>query len=534
MDAYLERSNEKSFLNLIKTMLIEIEKDTKFKKSTLDALSIAYNKLSAEKQESCLEIIVQTLEDNYWVEIFLLATLLIHIKDKKIVYHIKKVLENPSYPLWERLNDFLQLKIYLFTEPVLKQKYEKYQYFKGLYKSLLKEISLRTNNLFYIPWDKRTRKIVIVASLILNITHAPTKRIRYIYNCYKNMGYEVECFVCHIEGICGYWHWVNKEICIKNFVDYSGKFCCDLDGIEIKVFNFSLNASDYMEQLNDALLRIWAERPEFVFEIGDETILAGLCRPFTTVVTMGCTRDVPVTNAPIIAVPSALSDDEQKHWKAVLEDSVRVLEVSHNIHELDRQEQEVVYTKETFGIPEEAFVIVVAGNRLDVEIKEDFLLILYRLLELDKHFVIAVIGECKKFQSKVASAVSADRIYFLGAQVYFKETIAIGDVFLNPPRQGGGSGGLFAVMEGVPVITLDDCDVAANVGEEFVCASIEDMPSLVYKYFTDQHFMQQQREYCKRQAERRTGVNGEKNFWKLREAVREYAVRWEEDKIDTF
>ena len=124
MDAYLERSNEKSFLNLIKTMLIEIEKDTKRKKSTLDALSIAYNKLSAEKQESCLEIIVQTLEDNYCVEIFLLATLLIHIKDKKIVYHIKKVLENPSYPLWERLNDFVQLKIYLFTEPVLKQKYE--------------------------------------------------------------------------------------------------------------------------------------------------------------------------------------------------------------------------------------------------------------------------------------------------------------------------------------------------------------------------------------------------------------------------
>ena len=89
-------------------------------------------------------------------------------------------------------------------------------------------------------------------------------------------------------------------------------------------------------------------------------------------------------------------------------------------------------------------------------------------------------------------------------------------------------------MEEVPVITLGDCDVEQNSGKEFVCGSIEEMPKLVYQYYTDKEFMDRQKENCRKETMAKTNVDNEKELRKIHDAVKECADRWEEKRNDTF
>ena len=94
-------------------------------------------------------------------------------------------------------------------------------------------------------------------------------------------------------------------------------------------------------------------------------------------------------------------------------------------------------------------------------------------------------------------------------------------MFLNPPRQGGGTGGLYAIKSEVPVITLDNCDVEAIVGKEFVCNSLEDMVNMVEKYYTDNEFMKKQKEICRISSEQWFNCDSIGNFKHLIDVVHE-------------
>lgn len=534
MGTCLERGSEKNFLNIINLMLKKLELNLKFSTKMLQDLETAYEKLTGQEQKQCLDLIYEVVSEEYDVAMYLFASMLKKLKDRKILVYIERMLLSKEYSLWKRLNDRCQLRIFLFTNYIRIQEYEEYGVLSRLNENFLNEIQEKMNCAYpYIPFRQRRKKIVIVMSELISIYHAPTKRLRFIWKCYQKMGYEVACFVCHIWGSEGQWDW-NERIYNCNFTDETGFFSLMLDGVKIEGFNLILNEKDYPDMLAKILGMIWQERPEFVLEIGSETILAGLCSQFTTLVTLGCTKLLPVTNAPIIATPAEHSEKEYASWEKLLGADQRVLEVRHMIHEWNTCQKEPAYTKETFGIPQEAFVIVIAGNRLDMEIKRSFLDILYETLDLEETFVVAVIGVCTDLQCRVTEDGKAERFFFLGIQERFKEAISIGDVFLNPPRQGGGTGGLMAVLEEVPVITLDNCDVEANAGKEFVCGSAEEMPDLVYRYFSDSAFMEKQKANCRKAASERTGINSEESFKKLNDTVRKYAKAQEHEENDTF
>ena len=85
---------------------------------------------------------------------------------------------------------------------------------------------------------------------------------------------------------------------------------------------------------------------------------------------------------------------------------------------------------------------------------------------------------------------------------------------MNPPRQGGGTGAYYAIANDVPVLTLDDCDVA-QVGKQFVCEKLEDMPKIIKRYIEDGEFTQKQKEYCKERTNILYGINNVENIKKF-------------------
>jgi len=76
----------------------------------------------------------------------------------------------------------------------------------------------------------------------------------------------------------------------------------------------------------------------------------------------------------------------------------------------------------------------------------------------------------------------------LGLQEDMLAISEICDLYINPPRNGGGSSIAEALSKGKPAVTLNygDCSIAA--GEEFCVKDLEEMKNTIIKYITDNDF----------------------------------------------
>ena len=193
-------SGEKEFLLILNDVIKDMGNMSEFFGIKMRNLAMAYHKLTEEEQESCLSVLYELLSDIYILEINMMASLLKELKDKKIVPYIERILLSDKYVLWHRLNDFQQLRMFLFRHFMIKEN-ERYESRNSLYVSLLQQIRREAKIEFpYIAYKSRKKKIILVVDQIINEFHAPTKRVLAVTDYYRNLGYDVECFVCHMEG----------------------------------------------------------------------------------------------------------------------------------------------------------------------------------------------------------------------------------------------------------------------------------------------------------------------------------------------
>lgn len=182
--------------------------------------------------------------------------------------------------------------------------------------------------------------------------------------------------------------------------------------------------------------------------------------------------------------------------------------------------------RKDFGIAEDKFVILIAGNRLDTEVTEEVKRVFQMILEQNE-VLFVFIGNCPKLENELAK--EADHYRFFGAVNDFKWIMRIGNLFLNPPRQGGGTGAFYAVENDVPVLTLPDCDVA-QVGEAFTCEKLWNMPDIVNRYIHDAAFMEQQKENCRKSAAAIYGVDSLGNIKNFCKELQEYIIENENNR----
>jgi glycosyltransferase involved in cell wall biosynthesis len=100
----------------------------------------------------------------------------------------------------------------------------------------------------------------------------------------------------------------------------------------------------------------------------------------------------------------------------------------------------------------------------------------------------------ESFQKNVEKYIDSEYVGYVGYQEAMINYMELMDVFLNPPRLGGGAGAFMAMSLGKPVITLEEGDVGIAAGEEFTAKSMEDFLPLVKNYCTDREFYLKQSE----------------------------------------
>lgn len=132
-------------------------------------------------------------------------------------------------------------------------------------------------------------------------------------------------------------------------------------------------------------------------------------------------------------------------------------------------EAEAPATRSTFGIAESAFVYLVVGTRLTNELNEEFIWICQQLLESSETAVLAFSGTNELSLNRYFdnALIDSQRVITLGFQNDLPAICKMCDVYLNPKRQGGGTSSQTAILNDLPIVTLNHGHISAVVPESF-------------------------------------------------------------------
>lgn len=368
----------------------------------------------------------------------------------------------------------------------------------------------------YIPYAKRCQsRIVVETDCVLGYYHAPTRIVMELcYLLQEKLGYEVFLLVNMLEmkreRMEQFWLFPY----VRNYKkDLDGSFALSYQGCEITGYQLSVGTGN-LEELREVLSRIGEWKPMCVWHIGGSGFLHDIYRGMTTVLSMACTDGYSISEAPVLTSFMQSDSEAVNHQIEMIQQNGQKM-VNFQL-EIEYDGAGRIYRKTEFGFDGDAFVLCVAGNRLDDEMTPSFVEMLERAASKDERIGIAVIGDCKK---TLLSGIPSDRVKFLGFRTDLVDVIRMTDLFVNPPRKGGGGGAARSIAAGVPVVTMPYCDVANMVDGDFFVEDLEQMEQAIHRYRTDREYYKQQQSRIQAIQNQKSGNNNAENVKKIMDQV---------------
>ena len=502
-------------------------KDEKFN----DELRKSFYSMTAKEQDDTLENISRCIGDDWSDGIYLFSYLLYIIKDAKIIKYINNALMHNNIDALSLINYIYQIGVLTFGNAIDVSN-KLFLQTDGIYISAVNDISSHINKekLAYIPFAERKKGTVLIAARsILAEVHAPTMIVCNIYNYLQKLGYNVIVLIGYMGGVQKdkkndvYYHAVDNSL-----VETTQKLQTDHFGLCINVCNIAFTSQFFNQELEMAVDYVRGVNPEFIIDIGGMNIIADVCSRFTTVCSFPCVGTPVHSAAPVIVRRFHCEGEAEKIYDSYLTQDQKVYELMianelTAVSKISRQNVALRNKKE-----KDKFILLIVGNRLDREVTDEFLNMLNQILEGEPDVYVEVIGECDKLKNKIKTSDKSDRYIFIGYADNLQEAMADGDLFVNPPRTGGGTGASLALKNHTPIVTLGNCDVAIR-GEGFVCGELAQYPEIIKKYIHDAGFMRQQQEYCEHQDKLLNNVDSVGNMKKFCEELRNYIIAEEEN-----
>ncbi len=127
------------------------------------------------------------------------------------------------------------------------------------------------------------------------------------------------------------------------------------------------------------------------------------------------------------------------------------------------------------------------GGRLTEEVSYEFLRELSEIFKYNIH--ITFVGNFSTYESIIEKdSVLRENTSFIGFQDDILAIVELVDLYVNPPRTGGGSSIAEALSKGKPAVTLDFGDCSFSAGKDFCVKNIDEMKNSIIKYATDSEF----------------------------------------------
>ena len=337
-----------------------------------------------------------------------------------------------------------------------------------------------------ISCDERNQKKVVVLTLqFLGTHHSPTKTANErIYTIGRLLDHEVLCINTReqytAKGFLPFY-----DACIRSIVDnYNG-------GCRMKhkdyLYDFFQPEVEMPEwKMMRALLMVIREMaPWKVIVLGDRCLLGDLCAEIIPTVCIPMAfSTIPKKDNQYVAVGKQLTDAERLD---LAETGYRMSSIIESTFTFELVEQTVKLTREELGLPVNKFLLVVVGIRLDAEVTDEFLKMLEMVYPYNMHVVFA--GEFERYE-ELCEQDEALRQHstFVGYQKDILALMENCDLYVNPPRVGGGFSVVEAFYKGVPGVTTNYGDVAASAGLDFCVDSLEQMKDRIIKYHEDREY----------------------------------------------
>ena len=354
--------------------------------------------------------------------------------------------------------------------------------------------------------DREKNKIVVITLQFLGSGHAPTKtameRIRTIG---KLLGKEIVCINSKeqytLRGTLPMHDIVARSV-VKEY-----------DGVNIMAhedYSFPLIQPEVempdTEMMQMLLEEIRNMAPWMVVVCGDRCLLGDLCAEIIPTICIPMTfSTIPRKEHEFVAVGRSISDVEREQLVQKGYDLDSIIE---SVFTFEVIPQTTTLTREELGLPEDRFLLGIIGIRLDAEIQPDFLQMLLSCTDAGIHLVFA-----GKFETYGHLCETVDGLKehssFVG---YQKDILALWDVldlYINPPRVGGGFSVAEAFCKGKPGISMNWGDVAASAGPDFCVESLDEYPELIRRYVSDKAFYQEMSDKAVNRSKRLFDSKGE-------------------------
>ena len=343
----------------------------------------------------------------------------------------------------------------------------------------------------YIPYDKRTKKkVVMILAPFIGIYHAPSQKAINFDMYLEKLGYSVFYISVNDNDILSS-HSADLPFVFGNrnvLFDGVKEFEYNCFGRVIKGLHFDLRNDHMITDLGFLTDYIAGINPEFVIGIENCNILADLCTYYTDVVSINMVDDLPITLSKyVLRMGEGEYHNDYKNAKAygkIVMDAA----FSDIILPFNRSEDD-------YSLPDDRFLICIMGNRLDLEVDKTMQEKIRELIRDVPEADILFIGECPRLKESLSDI--SFRCHFPGYINRCEDAVAACSLFLNPPRTGGGGGGCMAIRFGVPVYTLDDCDVSSYVGDEFIHDSYDELIPFVKRCAQDTAFYERMQSKAK-------------------------------------
>lgn len=337
-----------------------------------------------------------------------------------------------------------------------------------------------------LPENARNKnRVVVIALQFLGLRHAPTKTALERIATLQKLGKEV--LVIHsmemltLNGEIPFFNSSagNVEKAYDGLNNIAGN-----EGMEFMLYQPDKYMPDVSEIEKIAML-VMEYAPYEIIMLGDHCILGDILADMIPTVCISMAfSTMPLKQNQLIATARSLREEDYKYLADNDIDRENVIETTFTF-EVIKQTSKLCRLE--LGIPEDKFILSIVGIRLDSEVSEEFIEALKPVLEKD--CFIAFAGKfdgynklCERFP------YLKDNSAYVGYQNDILAFEEICDLYINPPRLGGGFSVAEAFCMHKPGITLPFGDVAASAGPDFFVERLEDLPAAILKYKDDKDY----------------------------------------------
>ncbi|MDD6194960.1 MAG: glycosyltransferase family 4 protein [Lachnospiraceae bacterium] len=320
-----------------------------------------------------------------------------------------------------------------------------------------------------------TKRVAITVNALGDSSSAASALFRFgVAQNLLNRGYDVKIFVADLDLDCGDDISISKLRYMRKESTANREWHTTILPERCLFYNEGENVE---ERLTNYINAIDAFRPEYILDISWEHALA-----------------LPILQEKYKVLQSSISGFctsmmVDKYITYNREQCMVVNERYHSVQEKQIAECPVYidydvtggqdYKRSDYYLPEDAFILITVGKRMQYELTEDFFEATANFLKDNPNFIWIIVGRDIKpsMVQKQCELFLNRRIIFWGFEERLANLYGMCDAYIDPDRQGGGGSVIMAMKKGLPVVMTDRWrDVTAIIKREnCIAGSYEDL-----------------------------------------------------------